>query len=245
MLFLFLHLEINRSVGQLFPAARMSALSILWVAACGYLLLEYLASSRADVLTLLQLTFCGLLVKLACFDLPFWNLNERLLYGPGYSFLDASMRLLDFGAVVGFLVLAGSRLRSRTGLMSLSLPRLAATIALVLSFLCLSLELNTFLHEFVPNLRPGGISILWSLFALGLILGGIRYEDRSARYAGLGLFTVVAFKVFLFDLANLDPFYRIVAFLLLGVLLLCGSFIYVKYRQSFASRQVQPEKELS
>ncbi len=243
MLCLFLHLEINRSVGQLFPAGRMSALSLLWIAACGFVLLEFLAAPRRGVLTLFQLMVCVLLVKLACFDLPFWNLNERLIYGPGYSFLDATMRLLDFGAVVGFLVFAGSRLRSETGRIPLPLPRLAATIALVLSFVCLSLELNTFLQAFVPNLRPGGISILWTLFALGLILGGIRLEDRDTRYVGLGLFTVVAFKVFLVDLASLDPFYRIVAFLLLGLLLLCGAFIYVRYRQSFASWQSKAEEE--
>jgi hypothetical protein len=36
------------------------------------------------------------------------------------------------------------------------------------------------------------------------------------------------------DLARLDPFYRIVAFLLLGVLVLSGSFVYLKYRPRFA-----------
>jgi uncharacterized membrane protein len=244
MLFLFLHMEVNRSLGELFPAGKMPALSVLWLAACGFLLLEYRATPRPPVLALLLATTAGLLVKLAFFDLPSWDLDERFLYGDGYSFLDGMMRLLDFGLVVGFFLLAGPRLPEEPPRARLS--RLAGALALGLTFVCLTLELNTFLHMFVPALRPGGISILWSLFALGLILWGIRREDGAARYAGLGLFTVVAFKVFLVDLANLDPFYRIVAFLLLGVLLLCGAFIYLKYRQTFASHQVQqqPEEEV-
>jgi uncharacterized membrane protein len=46
---------------------------------------------------------------------------------------------------------------------------------------------------------------------------------------------VVGFKVFLSDLASLDQFYRIIAFILLGVLTLSGAFLYLKYRQTFAS----------
>ncbi len=113
--------------------------------------------------------------------------------------------------------------------------KLAGWLVLGLAFVFLSLELNTFLSQFVPALRPGGISILWSLFALGLIVGGIHKKTGSLRFTGLGLFTVVGLKVFFFDLANLDQFYRIVAFILLGVLILTGAFLYLKYRQTFAN----------
>ena len=51
---------------------------------------------------------------------------------------------------------------------------------------------------------------------------------------GLALFTVVGFKVFFVDLASLDQFYRIIAFILLGVVVLSGSLLYLKYRQNFA-----------
>ena len=112
---------------------------------------------------------------------------------------------------------------------------LAGWLAISLSFVFLTLELNTFLAQFVPALRAGGISILWSVFALGLIVGGIHKRAGALRFTGLGLFTVVGFKVFFSDLASLDQFYRIIAFILLGVLILCGEFLYLKYRQTFAS----------
>ena len=64
------------------------------------------------------------------------------------------------------------------------------------------------------------------------------------RYVGLGLFTVVGFKVFFVDLASLDQFYRIIAFILLGVLVLCGSFLYLKYRQTFESQHSEVAGEV-
>ncbi len=120
--------------------------------------------------------------------------------------------------------------------------KLAGWLALGLAFVFLSLELNTFLSQFVPALRPGGISILWSLFALGLIVGGIHNNARPLRFTGLGLFTVVGFKVFFSDLANLDQFYRIIAFILLGVLILSGAFLYLKYRQTFAKAMTSEDQ---
>jgi uncharacterized membrane protein len=120
--------------------------------------------------------------------------------------------------------------------------RFSIILAFGMAFLYLTLELNTFLAQYVPPLRAGGISILWSVFALGLIVSGIQKQVGALRFTGLGLFTVVGFKVFFSDLASLDQFYRIVAFILLGVLILCGAFLYLKYRQSFARELAAPEE---
>ena len=47
--------------------------------------------------------------------------------------------------------------------------------------------------------------------------------------------SVVAWKVLFSDLKYLEQVYRIVAFLLLGVLVLCGSFVYLKSRPIIAA----------
>ncbi len=110
MLFLFLNLELNRSAGYLFPPCRMPVLSLLWLAICWILLSEYQAHPRQPVLMLLGVFVAAVLIKLLHYDLDSWSLGETMLYGGGYSFLDASMRLLDFGAITAFLILAYSRL---------------------------------------------------------------------------------------------------------------------------------------
>ena len=231
--FLFLHLELNRSLNYLFAPGRLPVLTLLWLGMCMLLLYEYRASPSRPLLAFLALFIAGTLVKLVCFDLPFWDLNEDMVYGGAYSVLDAVMRLVDFGAIAAFFVLVFAW--GRGAVDPLAARRAAGWLALGLAFVFLTLELNTALSQFVPALRAGGISILWSLFALGLIVAGIHKHAGELRLTGLGLFTVVGFKIFFSDLAHLDQFYRIVAFILLGVLILSGGFLYLKYRQTFAS----------
>jgi hypothetical protein len=198
---------------------------------CGLVLYEYLADRSRVFLGLLFAFVAGLLVKIFLFDLPGWRVAADVMYGGDYSFVEAGMRLLDFAAVVlffvfGFYLLAGD-VAAQAG------RTVLGGLAVAMGFVWSTLELNTFLHHYVPGLRAGGISILWSIFALGLILSGIWKEVRALRYLGLGLFGVVVWKVFFSDLAQLDQLYRIIAFILLGVLVLSGSFIYLKYRRTF------------
>ncbi len=238
MAFLYLHLELNRSLAYLFSPARLPALTLLWLGMCLVLLYEYLGCASRSVRGVLAFFAAGVLVKLLFFDLPFWGLNEACVYGGSYSFLDALMRLIDFGAMAAFFVLAFYSFTAVGRIVHAA--ELAGWLALSLAFVFLTLELNTFLSQFVPALRAGGISVLWSVFALGLILGGIHKKAGALRLTGLGLFTVVGFKIFFADMASLDQFYRIVAFILLGVLILCGAFLYLKYRQTFAKGRGYP-----
>ena len=47
-------------------------------------------------------------------------------------------------------------------------------------------------------------SIAWALFALGLILVGMRIKQRAARYAGVALLGMTLAKLFLHDLSDLE-----------------------------------------
>lgn len=232
MLFIYLHLELNRTFGVLMPPMRLPILTMLWLAMCGLLLWEYRSTGSQTIRTLLVLFVTGLLGKLFFFDLPSWNVSESWIYYGPYSFRDAAMRLIDFGATVTFFVFGFRLLADEKDARKVRIE--LGAIGVVLAFIASTLELNSFLHHFVDGLRPGGISILWSLFALGLVLSGILKGIRQLRLIGLALFTIVAIKVFVSDLASLDPIYKVVAFILLGVLVLCGSFLYLKYQHKFA-----------
>ncbi len=231
MAFLYLHLELNRTMGHFYAPARLPILTILWIGLCGFFFYEYSRRANTVLLTLLGIAVVGVLSKLFLFDLPSWGVNERMLYMHPYSFRDALMRLIDFGAIIGFLggayaLLArhdsGARIRSVLGFASLAML-----------FVYLTLEVNSYLYHHYEGLRAGGVSILWAVFALSLILRGIGKNLVALRYLGLALFTIVSLKVFFVDLARLDQFWRIVAFGVLGVLLMAGSFVYLKYREEF------------
>lgn len=166
-----------------------------------------------------------------------------MIYGGEYSFRDAGLRLLDFGAVTAFLAVAYVSAVGRPRDVDAAI--IFAVCGMGVLFAFLTLELNTFLNWYVPDtgMRAGGVSILWSVFAFCWLLRGIWRNVRPLRYAGLALFAIVIVKVFFHDLAELDQFYRIIAFIVLGIVVLAGSFIYLKYRETFAVKSLELPQE--
>jgi uncharacterized membrane protein len=65
-----------------------------------------------------------------------------------------------------------------------------------------------------------GLTILWTVLALGLMLFAHRREQRGAWLAGAGLLVLVVAKLFLVDLSNASSGARIVTFLVVGGLML-------------------------
>ncbi|MFQ5695770.1 MAG: DUF2339 domain-containing protein, partial [Terriglobia bacterium] len=87
--------------------------------------------------------------------------------------------------------------------------------------------------------RQLALSLLWTLYASGLIVAGIRQKLAGLRWQALALFGLVVGKVFLFDLSFLDRFYRIVSFLVLGAVLLAVSFLYQKRLAAAGSSEAE------
>ncbi|MFO7820520.1 MAG: DUF2339 domain-containing protein [Lentisphaeria bacterium] len=229
----FLQLEINRSFAYLFEPLRMPLLTAIWVL-LGIVLLRLAEGTRHGAIAgIFRIVVGVVLVKLLVFDLNYWGLDlETFEFGGEYGVVSAMMRLLDFAFVILFSAFAFSQLCARPNGQKADRNMLAG-LSVALLFIFLTLELNTCLSAFVPGLQAGGISILWSIFALAFILTGILKDIAVVRYLGLGLFAVVVAKIFFSDLAQLEALYRIIAFIVLGGVILCGSFVYLKFRQFF------------
>jgi len=75
------------------------------------------------------------------------------------------------------------------------------------------------------------LSILWGVYALALVVLGIRKKQKHLRLAGIALFLVTLIKLFLYDLAGAGTITKTVSFISLGVLLLVVSFLYNKYKE--------------
>jgi uncharacterized membrane protein len=74
------------------------------------------------------------------------------------------------------------------------------------------------------------LSILWGIYALLLIVRGIRARKKHLRIAAIALFGVTLLKLFFYDLADLDTISKTIVFVSLGLLLLGISFLYNKYK---------------
>jgi uncharacterized membrane protein len=70
------------------------------------------------------------------------------------------------------------------------------------------------------------LSLLWSTYAGLLTAAGFRARLRAVRSMGLVVFGFTLAKVLLFDISELRQFYRIVALLALGLILLGAAWIY-------------------
>ena len=70
------------------------------------------------------------------------------------------------------------------------------------------------------------LSLLWSIYAGLLMAAGFRLRLRPLRVAGLWLFGITLAKVALVDTAELRQFYRIIALLVLGLVLLTVAWAY-------------------
>ncbi|HSB41253.1 MAG TPA: DUF2339 domain-containing protein, partial [Methylomirabilota bacterium] len=76
-----------------------------------------------------------------------------------------------------------------------------------------------------------GLSVLWTVYAGVALTWGFLRSNAALRYAALGLFGLTVIKVFAVDLAAVKTVYRILSFLVLGVVLLLVSVLYQKVRR--------------
>lgn len=230
VLFAYLHVELFTMFGYWLPW-RPAALTLLWCAAGASFLMLYLATGSPVHLAVLGLFAAGAAAKTLLFDMAAWDLCPGLYFGKEWGPLPALARWLGLGAVLALLATAWRGTARRT-----TVPAgIFGYTALALLWLYATLELGTFLKWRLPTFRAGGVSVLWTLFALAFVAGGIWRNTRTIRLAGLLLFAVVIAKVFLLDLRHMPPAFRVIAFMAVGALLLLGSFVYLRASRKFTT----------
>ncbi len=75
-----------------------------------------------------------------------------------------------------------------------------------------------------------GLSILWGIYALVLIVLGIWKKKKHLRFMAIALFAFTLLKLFFYDISHLNTIAKTIVFLALGILLLIVSFLYTKYK---------------
>ena len=78
------------------------------------------------------------------------------------------------------------------------------------------------------------LSVMWALYGGGLLVAGRLRRVRLLRLMALALLSLTTLKVFFWDLSYLDRVYRIISFIVLGLILLAVSYLYQKSQQRAA-----------
>ena len=72
-------------------------------------------------------------------------------------------------------------------------------------------------------------SIGWLLYAIGLLVVGIRWQSKAVRWAAILAIVVTACKIFLLDVSSLGQLYRVGSLFGLAVVLILVSFLYQRF----------------
>lgn len=194
-----------------FYLLRWAGLALLSVAALKLLLVDtFIVDLNPRTFTLiLNFHFLNFLIVLAVVLFAaylYWRQKEEILDGrevERYVFL----ALVVAANIVAFWVLSAEAFRFYDGM---------------------SVRVNT---DFT-NAKQLTLTILWALYAIGILGVGIVRQSSTIRLAGIAVLGVAVLKLFLFDVFLLERGYRAAAFLALGFLLLVAGLAYQRYSQA-------------
>jgi uncharacterized membrane protein len=118
-------------------------------------------------------------------------------------------------------------------------PPLLNSLGTILAFVLLNIEIADYFTKsgayeltfhFSGNFaRDMSYSIAWALFALLLLIAGIRKRNKAARCASLALLGFVLLKLFFHDLSQLQQLYRIAALIIVAIVAILASFLYQRF----------------
>ena len=95
----------------------------------------------------------------------------------------------------------------------------------------LNVEVAAYFHDYGSQARFAAISVLWTMFSLLMMVFGFSFNLSVLRKAAIALFAVTMLKVFLLDMANVSTPYRVVSFLVLGLMLIGASYLYHRFKE--------------
>lgn len=151
-------------------------------------------------------------------------------------------------ALAGF-VLAWSYHRGRKEDLVAGSPRnsiglLCACLCGLLAWCATSFEVARAARSMAEDQRAqlAAVSIWWGILSVGLIVFGFRRKRALPRHTGLGLMGLAAVKVVFFDLASVPAMWRVVSFLLLGLLMLGVALVYGRLSSRSAPSKDGPDQ---
>jgi uncharacterized membrane protein len=232
--------------------AQVSAITVTWTLyAMGLVAVAF--ARRMMLLRWLSLGLIGLVVaKFILFDTAaLATPRPSLLLAANFYFVSA----IAVFTMVMFAAFTTSRHRGQLVPGERKLFTVLVILANVVALWGLSVEAWRFLSgierggtEDLESAKHLTLTILWTLYAIGLIAVGVVRRARTLRLAGIALMLLPIAKLFGFDVFLLVSGYRVAAFVSLGVLLLALGLAYQRYSEIFrgffmaelANRQTGP-----
>jgi hypothetical protein len=181
------------------------------------------------------------LVGLALFAIAIGQWLQSDLPPVGAQFVALlNARALGGLFIIALLYVAGWVMKGERAVSDRSWSRHRAVVlvgASVLTVVLISLEISSYWIVQQDRLvdadraRHLMLSASWAAYAGGVVIVGMRYHYAPVRYFAIGLFGLTLAKVFAIDVQQLAGIYRVIAFLVVGAILLLVSFMYQRARR--------------
>jgi uncharacterized membrane protein len=197
--------------------------------------LYWVAAKCNDRVLLLGTFLIGLVVVLQ----HFWRALGFLFatpLGPAFTAGIFGRWSAGVSVVTGLLLVSWLDHAGRVKESHRRLSRAFEALGIVSLFGFANLELDRFTTQFMRGIELAGISVLWSLFAVGLMLIGVGMRRKAYRLSAIVLFIVTLLKVLAYDTAEVSTPYRILSCLVLGAMLLAVSFLYYRFSERMAEK---------
>jgi len=171
------------------------------------------------------------LVLITYFGYLWYKTNEKQKV---FSF--TNHRLFIWGAAFVLVFLVSSELI----LQGIQLIDLQLTSAMITEHTSGFNDSSTFYHkqyltsnlisEAKYKIIKTGLPVLWGVLAFIFLVLGIKKQVKSLRIIALSLLGITIVKLFVYDISNVSETGKIIAFILLGALILVISFVYQKIK---------------
>ncbi len=142
---------------------------------------------------------------------------------------------IGFAGLCGLFVVIARTYYKRYSLKSLSgktmmwIFNIAAIINLSIAIIEAINQMTSYNDLYISNKVT--ITVLWSLCAFVQMWLGMRLKYKTLRIISLSLLGLVLCKLFMYDLSSVSQGAKIVAFVVLGIVLLVLSFLYQKLKK--------------
>ncbi len=169
--------------------------------------------------------------------LELWNAWIDRAQTPDFDrgIMHLGVRYISLAVASAMIIMIAKTIKEFFKENSLELPFMIGFHLSILAIL--SVELTGWM-DMKGSVQPHrfGLSILWGVYALGLIGWGIYKQNKYLRYLAFGIFGVTLIKFFMYDFVGLDTIGKTVVLISLGILLLVIPFLYKKYENAIAEK---------
>jgi len=234
--FVFLHFETYYIGKAFYKALYLPLQTYIWLGALAFCSWKLKSTKKDAYSKLIIFLLVGLIIKLAVVDMGFWDINTLFIYRGALGPIPMIIRIAGIIPLLALLIYSRKMLVNEDTNEITTIRNLYGIIAIAILFVYLTFELNFVLSHILPSFRQGGISILWGLFALTMIFRGIRKDIKALRISALILFSIIAIKIFLIDLKGQTELVRTSVFIVLGLVMLAGAFLYIRFKDTFAKQ---------